>query len=98
MHYHPLIAGVDRDAIGVWESGGEIVGVVHPEHCMGVAFFEADPDYRRKGLGRAAVMEGVRRGGAQGATVAYVGTAKPFYLALGFRQLYNCSVWRREWT
>ena len=37
-----------------------------------------DPDYRRMGLGRAAVLEGVRRCGERGATVAYVGTAMPF--------------------
>jgi predicted N-acetyltransferase YhbS len=57
-----------------------------------------DPDYRRKGLGRAAVLEGVRRCGDLGATVAYVGTAKPFYLSFGFRPIYTCSVWRREWS
>jgi predicted N-acetyltransferase YhbS len=56
-----------------------------------------DPDYRRMGLGRAAVMEGVRRCGALGAGVACVGTAKPFYLVLGFRPVYNRSVWQRTW-
>jgi len=71
------------------------------EPVNGIAYVEpvaTDPDYRRGGLGRAAVLEGVRRCGEMGATVAYVGTAKPFYLSLGFRQLYNRSVWRREWT
>lgn len=57
-----------------------------------------DPDYRRMGLGSAAVLEGVRRCGAMGTKVACVGTAKPFYLSLGFRQVYNRSVWQREWT
>ncbi|MCK4283834.1 MAG: GNAT family N-acetyltransferase [Candidatus Brocadiae bacterium] len=256
MHYHPLIRGVDLDSIGVWEAHGEIVGVVHPEHYMGTAYFEidpecgdlkgemlmyaekhvsarrdgvrrlrvwindedddfqkvasergyakgdgcepmshfavadpfppvtvpagfrlkslaedndlrkvdrvlwrgfnhgdeppddgigdrkfmqsapnyrkdlnivveapdgnfvsycgmwyepvhslayvepvaTDPEYRRMGLGRAAVLEGVRRCGAMGARVACVGTAKPFYLSLGFQQVYNRSVWQREWT
>ncbi len=45
MHYHPLIRHVDREAIGVWEAGGRIVAVAHPEHAMGVAYFEIDPDY-----------------------------------------------------
>jgi predicted N-acetyltransferase YhbS len=256
MHYHPLVKGVDLNSIGVWEAGGKIVGVVHPEHSMGTAYFEidpaygdlkeamlryaeeflstlsdgvrqlrvyindqdddfqsaasemgyvkgdecepmshfvipdpfppvslpagfrlksldeendlskvdrvlwrgfnhgdeppkdgikkrefmqsapnfrkdlnivveapdgnfvsycgmwyepvnaiayvepvaTDPDYRRMGLGGAAVLEGVRRCGEMGATVACVGTAKPFYLSLGFRQVYNRSVWQREWT
>jgi predicted N-acetyltransferase YhbS len=55
-----------------------------------------DPDYRRMGLGRAAVLEGIRRCGEEGATVAYVGSVLPIYIALGFRQIYNCSVWQRE--
>jgi len=57
-----------------------------------------DPEYRGKGLGRTAVLEGVRRCGRLGATVAYVGSALPFYQSLGFRQIYHCSVWCREWT
>jgi len=56
-----------------------------------------DPDYRRMGLATAAVLEGIRRCGEQGATVAYVGAIKPVYLSMGFRQIYNRSVWRREW-
>jgi predicted N-acetyltransferase YhbS len=256
MHYHPAVRGVDLNSIGVWEASGEIVGVVHPEHSMGTAYFEiaaaygalkaamlrwaeehistvsngarrlrvyindddpdmqgiasemgyvksnesdamshyiipapfppislpagfrltslaedndlrqvkrvfwrgfnhgdeppgdgiggfefmqsapnyrkdlnivvvapdgnfvsycgmwheqvhkvayvepvaTDPDYRRRGLGRAAVLEGIRRCGERGAKVACVGPAQPFYLALGFRPVYNNSVWKREWT
>jgi hypothetical protein len=45
MHFHPLIAGVDRDAIGVGEAEGTIVAVIHPEHRMGMAFFEVDPGF-----------------------------------------------------
>ena len=57
-----------------------------------------DPDYRRKGLASAAVLEGIRRCGQQGARVAYVGAIRPVYLAIGFRQIYNRSAWRREWS
>jgi predicted N-acetyltransferase YhbS len=56
-----------------------------------------DPDYRRRGLGRAAVLEGIRRCGVLGATVAYVGSAQPFYQALGFRQISRDSAWLKEW-
>ena len=45
MHYHPLVVRVDLDSIGVWEVDGVIVGVVHPEHSMGTAYFEVDPAY-----------------------------------------------------
>lgn len=54
-----------------------------------------DPDFRRMGLGRAAVLEGVRRCGALGATVAYVGSDQPFYRALGFRVLYTTQCWHK---
>jgi GNAT superfamily N-acetyltransferase len=56
-----------------------------------------DPDYRRMGLARAAILEGVRRCGELGATVAYVGSTMPVYLSIGFRQAFNCSEWQREW-
>ncbi len=256
MHYHPLIRGVDLSAIGIWEAHGQIVGVVHPEHAMGLAYFEidpeyaslkremltyaeeqmstckegarrlrafindedddfqkvasemayvkgrgceemshlvipapfpaipvppgfrlksladdndlrkidrvlwrgfdhgdeppddgiddrkfmqsapnfrkdlnivveapdgnfvsycgmwyepvhaiayvepvaTDPEYRRMGLGSAAVLEGVRRCGEMGATVACVGATRPLYLSLGFRLVYNSALWEREWT
>ncbi|MFU8796069.1 MAG: GNAT family N-acetyltransferase [Dehalococcoidia bacterium] len=52
-----------------------------------------DPGYRRLGLGRAAVMEGIRRCGALGATVAYVGADLQFYQAMGFRKAYNTQRW-----
>jgi len=52
-----------------------------------------DPDYRRMGLGKAAVLEGIRRCGELGATVAYVGSDQLFYQAIGFRKVYNSECW-----
>ena len=57
-----------------------------------------DHAYRRMGLASAAVREGIRRCGEQGATAAYVGAVRDIYLSLGFLQVYNRSAWRREWT
>ncbi|UCH43486.1 MAG: GNAT family N-acetyltransferase [Dehalococcoidales bacterium] len=54
-----------------------------------------DPDYRRIGLGKAAVLEGVRRCGELGAQVAYVGSVQPFYQAMGFKRLYTCNCWTK---
>lgn len=53
-----------------------------------------DPDYRRMGLGRAAVLEGIRRCAEYGAQVAYVGSDQVFYMSMGFRELHalNCYV------
>lgn len=48
-----------------------------------------DPDYRRMGLGTAAVLEDIRRCGAWGAVVAYVGSNQAFYLSMGFQVIYT---------
>jgi GNAT superfamily N-acetyltransferase len=52
-----------------------------------------DPDYRRLGLSKAAVLEGIRRCGVLGATVSYVGSNQPFYRAIGFRKVYDSECW-----
>lgn len=52
-----------------------------------------DPTYRRLGLGRAAVLEGIRRCGTLGATVAYVGSDQPFYRSIGFTRVYDTECW-----
>jgi predicted N-acetyltransferase YhbS len=52
-----------------------------------------DPDYRRRGLGSAVVLEGVRRCSEDGASVAYVGTDTPFYRSIGFRRLHTQECW-----
>lgn len=55
-----------------------------------------DPDYRRLGLGTAAVLEGIRRCGLNGATVAFVGSEQPFYLSFGFNKLFDIQLWTNE--
>jgi len=52
-----------------------------------------DPDYRRMGLGKAAVLEGIRRCGTLGATKAFVGNDLPIYRAIGFKEVYNSECW-----
>jgi N-acetylglutamate synthase-like GNAT family acetyltransferase len=52
-----------------------------------------DPDYRRIGLGKATVLEGIRRCNMLGAEVAYVGSDQDFYLALGFRKIFAAQSW-----
>lgn len=42
------------------------------------------PDYRRKGLARAAVYEAIRRAAERGATRVFVGSDQKFYLDIGF--------------
>ncbi len=55
-----------------------------------------DPEYRRLGLGRSAVLEGIRRCVNEGAKVAYVGSRQPFYLSIGFKLLYYSHWWEKQ--
>jgi len=69
------------------------------DHVNRVAYIEpvcTDPDYRRMGLGTAVLLEGIRRCGAEGATVAVDGSL-PFYVSLGFKKLFSTNLWAREW-
>ncbi len=88
--------------IVVVEPGGDYVafsGAWH-DRANRFAYIEpvaTDPDYRRMGLGRAAVLEGLRRCAGEGATAGYVGSNLPFYLALGFTPLSVAECWIRRW-
>lgn len=55
-----------------------------------------DPDYRRLGLGKAAVLEGIRRCAELGATVAYVGNDLPIYRLIGFKKVVDCECWLKH--
>lgn len=72
---------------GLWFDLHNCFGYVEP--------VATDPDYRRMGLGAAAVLEGIRRCGELSAAVAYVGSDQPFYLAMGFSILYTLKCWIR---
>lgn len=52
-----------------------------------------DPDYRMKGLGKAAVLEAVKRCGQLGAKTAMVGSSQQFYYSIGFYPIYTGSWW-----
>ncbi len=73
---------------GIWYVPGNRVAYVEP--------VATDPDYRRMGLGRAAVLESVRRAGELGAKVAFVESAQPFYLAIGFVPQFERHLWVRR--
>ncbi|HWT75118.1 MAG TPA: GNAT family N-acetyltransferase [Mobilitalea sp.] len=55
-----------------------------------------DPDYRKMGLGKAAVLEGIRRVGILGAKVAFVGSSQQFYYSIGLRPYSTATVWRKK--
>ena len=74
---------------GMWQDRANRVANVEPV-CT-------DPDYRRMGLGTAVVLEGIRRCGAEGATIATVGSDQLFYMSMGFKKLFDINLWAREW-
>jgi len=89
-------------AIAVEAPGGDFAAFAGLwfEPVNRIAYVEpvaTDPDYRRMGLGTAAVLEGIRRCGELGATVAYVGSTQPFYLAMGFREVARQECWVKRW-
>jgi len=53
-----------------------------------------DPKYRRLGLGKAAVLEGVKRCGQLGAKQAYVGSSQQFYYQIGFHPIPASTFWK----
>jgi len=72
---------------GQWHDSVNQIAYVEP--------VATDPDFRRRGLGKAAVLEGIRRCGALGATVAFVGSDLEFYKAIGFRKIYTSRCWMK---
>ncbi|UCF09483.1 MAG: GNAT family N-acetyltransferase [Candidatus Bipolaricaulota bacterium] len=72
---------------GMWLDAVNRVAYVEP--------VATDPDYRRRGLGMAVVLEGCRRCFVEGATVAHVGSTLPFYLSIGFRPTHRQTLWRK---
>jgi GNAT superfamily N-acetyltransferase len=75
---------------GLWFDERNRFGYVEP--------VATDPDYRRRGLGRACVFEGIRRCKELGATVAHVGTDIAFYVSLGFKVIYVSQCWHKAFA
>lgn len=53
-----------------------------------------DPAYRRMGLGKAVVLEGIRRVAMRGAKEVLVGSSQQFYYSIGMRPYASANVWR----
>lgn len=70
---------------GMWYDEEAGYGVIEP--------VATDPDYRRKGLGKAAVLEGIRRVADRGAKEVYVGSNQQFYYSLGMRPYKGATKW-----
>lgn len=55
-----------------------------------------DPDFRKLGLGKAAVLEGIRRVGLLGSKLALVGSSQQFYYNIGFRPFATSTNWKKK--
>lgn len=55
-----------------------------------------DPQYRKMGLGRAVVLEGIKRVGKLGAKTAIVGSSQQFYYSIGLRPYKTSTIWRKK--
>ncbi|MTI46284.1 GNAT family N-acetyltransferase [Sporosalibacterium faouarense] len=71
---------------GMWYDKENDYAVIEP--------VATDPDYRRMGLGKAAVLEGIRRVGELGAKKVLVGSTQQFYYNIGLRPFSTATEWR----
>ena len=54
------------------------------------------PEYRKMGLGKAAVLEGIKRCGELGAKQAVVATSQQFYCNIGFYPIHTDTWWEQS--
>jgi len=69
---------------GIWHKKGDYCALIEP--------VATDPDYRKMGLGKAAVLEALRRVKNEGAKFAVVGSSQVFYYRIGFNPK-ECATW-----
>ncbi len=73
---------------GMWYDSEAGFAVIEP--------VATDPDYRKLGLGKAAVLEGIRRVGELGAKMALVGSSQQFYYSIGMRPYSTATLWKMK--
>ena len=75
---------------GMWYDKDANFAVVEP--------VATDPEYRKMGLGKAAVLEGIRRVGELGAKKVIVGSQQQFYFNIGFCPFIAATSWKEKRT
>ena len=71
---------------GMWYDRNSEIALVEPVCTI--------PGCRKKGLGKEAIYEGLRRVKAMGARMAVVGSGQQFYYSIGFVPYSTGTVWR----
>ncbi len=70
---------------GMWYDSEAGFAVIEP--------VATDPAYRKMGLGKAAVLEGIKRVAALGSKKVLVGSSQQFYYSLGMRPYKTATKW-----
>ena len=70
---------------GSWYQSGDFYCYIEP--------VVTDPEYRKMGLGKAVVLEAIKRCGDIGAKQAVVGSSQQFYYNIGFYPLCTFTYW-----
>jgi GNAT superfamily N-acetyltransferase len=73
---------------GMWYDSEAGYAVIEP--------VATDPKYRKMGLGKAVVLEGIRRVRELGAKIAFVGSSQQFYYSIGLRPFSTATIWREK--
>lgn len=73
---------------GMWQDDASKSVLVEP--------VATDPAYRKMGLGKAAVLEAIRRCGELGAKRAFVGSSQQFYYSIGFKPYATSTWWEQK--
>ena len=73
---------------GMWYDSKAGYAVIEP--------VATDPQYRKIGIGRAAVLEGIKRVGKLGAKTAIVGSSQQFYYSIGLRPYKTSTIWKKK--
>lgn len=85
------VVGPDGEYVAcciAWYDGLNQMGILEP--------VATHPDFRRRGFGRAVVMEGIRRVAALGAETVQVGSGQAFYEAIGFKKKSVGYCWTKK--
>lgn len=70
---------------GMWYDSEAGFAVIEP--------VATDPEYRKRGMGKAAVLEGIKRVAVLGAKKVLVGSSQQFYYSIGMRPYKTATKW-----
>lgn len=73
----------------IWYDKLNKVGILEPVGTI--------QKYRKMGLGKAVIYEGINRIKSYGARKIYVGSDQKFYLSKGFSVEYSKEIWQKKW-